>query len=87
MEREAKRELKRQQAAERAAEKLANPPNSKEARARRNAAFSRNVHKFNKDKAKYIAWIITQRQKGNFWSPSEAAKAKTACQRELGFID
>ena len=61
MERKAKKELKKQQAEERMAVRLACPPNTPEARARRSAAFKRNVEKFGLQKAKFIAAIITQR--------------------------
>ena len=87
MERKAKKERKEQEARERAAERALRTPNTPAARARRSAAFKRNKEKFGIQKAKWIAWIITQRQKRNFWNPSEEARAKTANQRDLGFVD
>ena len=78
MERKARRAFREQEERERKLVRKLHPPNSKAARARRDFAFKRNRDKFGKRKAKYIAWIICQRQKGNFWEPSERAKARTA---------
>ena len=87
MERKAKKERKEAEARERAAERALRKPNTPAARARRSAAFKRNKAKFGIEKAKWIAWIITQRQKGNFWQPSEEAKAKTARWKDFGFVN
>ena len=77
MERQARKEWLEREARERALIRRLHPPNSKAARARRDFAFKRNRDKFGEKKARYIAWIICQRQKGNFWEPSERAEART----------
>ena len=85
MERREQRELKEAKRKEAAEERQAQPPNSREARARRNKAVGRNVRRYGAKKARWIAWLITQKQKKRYvWSPER--KAKVAYLGSIGFV-
>ena len=86
MEREALARQKRQLAEERAAVKALQPPNSWAAREARSMAFKHNVELHGLAKAKYIAALITKKQKGEFVGGPKARR-RTIEARELGFVN
>ena len=85
MERLKAREAQEQRQREARAAREAQPPNSRAAREKRAAAFKRNVAKYGYKKARWIAWLITQKQKKRYvWSPLR--KRRVVELRELGFV-